>query len=165
MGTRYRFRQFIAAVAAKVEPEELPPLRQYLGPAELRLFRAMPVQDQRHCLNVFVELRRAGYEDKPLLQAALLHDVGKGGVGLGVWHRVAIVLLKALAPRLLSAIASHDKGSWRYPFWVHRHHAGLGASVLRQAGSSARVVELVLGHHSPSQDPLAHALWQVDGQN
>ncbi len=165
MSAGYRFRQFVAALKASVGPEEKASLPEYLSPEEQRLFLAMEPQDQRHSLDVFHGLRRAGYEDRPLLQAALLHDVGKAGVGLGVFQRVVIVLLKALWPRLLVTLASGNQRSWRYPFWVHRHHAGLGAQALRQVGSSPAVIKLVLGHQSPSEDPLAQALWEVDGQN
>jgi len=44
--------------------------------------------------------------EEALLAAALLHDVGKGGIRL--WERVAFVLLKAASPRLLERVASGD---------------------------------------------------------
>ena len=40
----------------------------------------MPRSDQRHCLDVYETLVRAGYHEEDLLHAALLHDVGKIGI-------------------------------------------------------------------------------------
>ena len=61
------------------------------------LFDAMPVADRRHGLDVAERLLRRGHDDPDLLGAALLHDAAKGH-RMRLWHRVAGVLLEALAP-------------------------------------------------------------------
>ena len=38
----------------------------------------MQPRDQRHCFDVYRSLRRQGGSDREVLQAALLHDAGKG---------------------------------------------------------------------------------------
>lgn len=159
-------RQFCAALAASISTEERRGLGVYLSSQEIALFEAMPAQDQRHVLDVFYELRDRGHADRDLLAAALLHDVGKAGAGLGTLFRTTIVLLRAISPRLLAAIAIEDARSWRHPFWVHRHHAEIGADLLAKAGTRDRVVELVRHHHNPpTEDLAAQALCDSDNRN
>lgn len=159
-------RQFFAALRARVLPEEKRVLGDYLRPEEVRLFEAMEVQDQRHSLDVFYDLRDSGLADDDLLTAALLHDVGKANVGLGTLHRSIIVLLKVVSPQIIDTIASCDSRNWRYPFWVHRHHGEIGADLLTQAGARARVVELVRRHQNPpADDGHALVLYEADGRH
>ncbi|MFQ5879589.1 MAG: hypothetical protein ACE5IZ_05400, partial [Dehalococcoidia bacterium] len=106
----YRARQFLGGLTAKVEGHEQAQVAAALGPHQ-HLFYAMTRRDQRHCLDVFHQLRRRGCADGPLLAAALLHDVGKGDVRL--WHRAAYVLLAAVSPRLVEALADGDGCGWR----------------------------------------------------
>jgi len=141
-------------------------LQKHLTPDELRLFEAMEPQDQRHCLDVFYDLRESHPDDENLLAAALLHDVGKANAGLGTLQRSIIVLLRAVYPRVIDAIASPNTASWRYPFWVHRHHGEIGADLLAQAGARDRVVELARRHQNPSvEDSQAMALYEADGRH
>ena len=122
----------------------------------------MARSDQRHCLDVYHTLRRAGHEDECLLRAALLHDAGKGrpaglagGRGSGwpmtVWHRVAIVLLQAFTwrdagPRWLARLAADGRG-WKAPFGLHAGHAEAGARQAEEAGCAPEVVGLIRDHH------------------
>ncbi|MCK4451473.1 MAG: hypothetical protein KAX26_12870, partial [Anaerolineae bacterium] len=101
---------------------ELGLLSEYLTPPQAELFLRMPRSDQRHGLDVFHALRRKQRHDRDLLAAALLHDVGKSGGQLRLWHRVLIVLISALRPELLNRLASDEPHSWRYLFFVHQHH-------------------------------------------
>jgi hypothetical protein len=151
----YRVRQFTRALGASVQPQEMHLLEGYLTPAQGELFRSMSPQDQRHGLDVFFTLQREGYSEGALLQAALLHDVGKRGGGLRLGHRVAIVLMRALWPELLARLARDEPGSWRYPFFVHLHHAARGAKLAQAAGCLPLAVELIRRH----QEPLPVA-WQ-----
>jgi len=105
--------------------------------------------------------------------AALLHDVGKSGGGLRLWHRVLIVLIKALWPQLLDRLAEEEPRSWRYPFFVHQHHPELGAQLAQAAGCSTTTVALIRRHQEPSannplsthRDKLLAALQEADGVN
>jgi HD domain len=161
----YRFRQFVWALTARVTAGETALLEEYLSPAQRKLFMALDPRDQRHGLSVFRFLVERGYTEKTLLQAALLHDVGKARAGLGIWHRVVIVLLKALWPALWRKIGSADERSWRYPFWAQQHHGELGAEMIATAGGEPGLVELVRGHQTPGDDPLAIALHEADEAN
>ncbi len=166
MGTRvrviYRVSQAWRLLTARVQPEEQQFIEMLLPPAARALFVTMSVGDQRHCLNVCYALQEQGCQDRDLLAAALLHDVGKGGGRVRFWMRPVIVLLRALAPALLPWLAAAPEPFWRRPFYAAWHHAEIGADLAAAAGLPARVVLLIRTHHDP-RGPAA-ALHAVDDQ-
>ena len=155
-----RLKQFLAAVRARVSGDEIAILEQHLDPSQRDLFRQMSPIDQRHCLDVFNNLLRQGHSDPDLLRAALLHDVGKRGIHL--WHRVAGVLLEAFWPTLLEKLAVNRPQSWLYGFYIYWYHADVSAELAGRSGCSPSVVELIRGHHTPSENEQAKALWDAD---
>lgn len=192
MSAVYRVRQFIRAAGAWVRPDDTGDVLagHYLASGALNLFRSMPGYDRRHGLNVLRTLQERGYTDPDLLAAALLHDVGKTGWGekggvLRLWHRVAVVLMRAFWPGLLERLGRpippgspgyQSRGRWQQPFFVQQHHAGIGAELAHQAGCSPRTVALIGRHEDPpreaeaawdqlSTDPLLVALQAADGVN
>jgi hypothetical protein len=162
-GAVSRVRQFLAAVRARVSDEDMAVLEQHLDSSQRDLFREMSPIDQRHCIDVFKTLLRQGHSDSDLLQAALLHDVGKRGIRL--WHRVASVLLEAFWPILLEKLAVNCPQSWLYGFYIYQHHADLSAELAKRSGCSPSVVELIRGHHDPAENECAKALWDADQLN
>lgn len=131
-----------------------------LSPAERALFNRMRPADRAHALRVAHRVEGVGYDDAPLVKAALLHDVGKAGHGIHLLHRVLRVLLAVLIPGLLALIAGPDAG-WHEPFHALVYHAGMGADLLASAGSDPLTVALVRYHDAPNipADLAAHEDW------
>ena len=145
----HRFRQFLmrtrvsdAAVARRTAKEVLPK-------AAYRLFEKMSPGDQTHGLCVLRALGGEETASPDVAQAALLHDVGKVAGRLSLPFRVLVVFLEWVGRGLLERLASAEPTSWRYPFYVHVHHAELGASRCREAGCSPLTVDLVRHHERP----------------
>jgi hypothetical protein len=157
----HRVEQFVGHLRARVGADEAGLARQLLPDAAWPLFERMPVADRRHALDVVGRLTAGGHDDPDLLVAALLHDCAKGR-RMRLWHRVAGVLLEAFLPRALTRLASADPGSWRYPFHLYLHHAGLSADAALAAGCSARAAAFIRGTPAEADASLAAALKAAD---
>jgi hypothetical protein len=148
----YRVSQFLRALTASwgsVAAEETQEAQAVLPEQAWGLFSAMPRQDQRHSLRVLRTLRRAGWSERGVLQAALLHDAAKRDSGLSLLHRVAIVLLKAFWPSLLvrwATLSEPARADPRFPFWAHAHHPERGAERAAAAGCDPLAVSLIRRH-------------------
>lgn len=160
----YRLAQLRRSLGARVSQADRRWVEGLLSPAELPLFARMPAFDQTHSVAVAREIERDG-GDALLLRAALLHDCGKTipphGVPL-LW-RGGVVLLRAIHPRLLRALARPWGPLW--PVYLHVHHPALGARELERAGSPRALVELVRRHQDPSDEPSMVRLQRVDAKH
>ena len=161
----YRILQFFRAALARIHRHEYDLVEQHLASAQAALFRRMPRCDQRHSLDVLYTLQRAGHQDKTLIQAALLHDVGKTRGQLTILHRVAVVLLQRFAPDWLARLAADGEG-WKAPFAVHAQHPQIGATRAADAGCSQETIDLIHRHHETHpEDTMLAALQWADRQN
>ena len=149
LGVGHRVRQFARALGANTDRRRSFNLSEYLDPPQLELFYSMSRTDRLHSIAVFKSLRESGRTELPLLQAALLHDVGKAIGPVRIWHRVIAVLLNAVNPRVLARL-DQKPGTWRYPLFVYSRHAPLGAELARRAGCSPQVVWLIAHHEHRS---------------
>ncbi len=128
-----------------------------LSPEEYTLYKKMDVRDRHHALLVAGAVRRRAPDaSNVLVRAALLHDVGKSAAPYRAWERIMVHLYTPptpAAPRFTGF-----RGMWQR----HRHHAAYGAEMIRQAGGSERVAELVERHHQPGEDLEAALLKEID---
>ena len=157
----HRVGQFIGHLTARVDPGEIERARPLLPDTAWALFSGMPTADRRHALDVAARLAAAGQRDPDLVTAALLHDNAKGH-RMRLWHRVAGVLLDALAPKALARLASSEAQSWRYPFHLYLHHAALSADAALVAGCSPRAATFIRGTADAADATLAAALRAAD---
>jgi hypothetical protein len=139
-------------------------------PGEVELWRRLPGPDRRHSAGV---ARRVGAHlgddaTRPVLAAALLHDVGKLDAHLRTYGRVVATLA--------GATVGHDDVTIRH--WstttgftrrvgLYLLHPELGADQLRLVGSDPLTVAWAAEHHLPADqwtiDPaLARALHDAD---
>ena len=146
-----RVRQAGHALTARWERGD-EALLSVLLPAERALFDRLPPADRAHALRVTARLHEAGQTEPRLLRAALLHDIGKAGQGVHLPHRVARVLLQAVAPATWARLADTAVG-WQRPFYALAHHAETGAALVAAAGDEPVTVALVRFHDAPSIPP------------
>lgn len=147
MDPLYRIRQWVrAANALPLTPEECQRVRGSLNDAAFALYQTMPPGDQRHSLKIHDTLVRQGFRARPLLEAALLHDVAKRDVSLR--YRTCAVLLNKLSPHAVELVASASPRSWRYPFYVALHHPEIGAGLAAQAGCQELTPALIRAHQT-----------------
>jgi hypothetical protein len=130
-----------------------------LLPGELALWIRMKRADRRHAAGVArrVEAALGDRATRPVLAAALLHDVGKIESGFGVYGRTAATL---------SAIAvHHDQDvirAWTRTTGFTRRvglylqHPKLGGDLLGMAGSDPFTESWAREHHLPVDE------WSVD---
>ena len=125
-----------------------------LGDAERGLYLAMDPRDRDHAVRVARELLRT-HPGAPAVavRAALLHDVGKSRRRYRVDERILVHLVRAAPPP-----AEPPRRGLAGARQTAAHHAAYGAEMIRAAGGSARVAELVARHDRPPADDV-HARW------
>jgi hypothetical protein len=175
----YRAKQFFWALASwwqRPSAEQLEAARGWLPEGAWFVFLSMPAVDQTHALKVLEAAQAAGFRDPALAQAALLHDAAKRLGGVTLFHRVAVVLVKALGrdrwERLKQSPAPGRRNPL-YPLWAHANHPLTGAQLAAEAGCLPEAVDLIRRHQEPlplaaqrtEQDRLLAALQQADDDN
>ncbi len=141
-------------MACPLAPTKWAEIVEILQPAEIELFGSQDLTGQNHSYRVMKKLRDAGYEDRDLLSAALLHDIGKYYVRPGWWDRPAVVLAQALMPKQASQWANGTLNRWNRPFVVNSNHAEWGATVAEDSGSSEGTIALIRRHQEPILKPV-----------
>ena len=107
------------------------------------LFWAQRPEDQRHAIEV---ARRVG-DDPELVEAALLHDVGKVQAPLGAVARSLATVLGSLGLPM--------PGSWRR----YRDHGTLGAAALEAVGASPLAVAFARHHPGAAPKGIDPSRW------
>ena len=167
MSARYRLRQFFAAFGGHASLDERVMVVRLLDPGELRLFERMPRFDQRHCLDVYHTLARAGHDDPLLLRAALIHDCGKvadDGRTIPLLYYGLFVVLKRFAPALYQRAAGDGHGPL-WPFAVHVAHEQRAALLAELAGSPPELVAILRDYAAQRLTEPAAALAWADELN
>ncbi len=149
---RQRVGQFFHYLKnSPLAPADRAEVRRVLPPRLAALFERMTPGEQAHSLRVLRAVRaEAGEVELPagLLQAALLHDVGKSRAPLGLLGRVAVVLAGRLLPAHSRRWGQGRPRGWRRPFVTAAQHAAWGAELCAQAGADPLAVRLVRQHQT-----------------
>ncbi len=152
-------RRFFGSLSRRpLDPADDEWVATVLSPAERHLWHQMSLPDRKHAAGVARETDRIlGGAQRPVLAAALLHDVGKIDSGLGTTGRVVATVLDAgLGRRALPGRLGR-----------YRRHDVIGADLLRDAGSDPLTVAWAREHHLPPDRwslpaEVAGALAQAD---
>jgi hypothetical protein len=139
-----------------------------LLPGELTLWRRMSGSDRRHAVGVAERVERAlGHEaTRPVLAAALLHDVGKIESRLGTYGRVVATMSAKVAGAEMATTWRKQRGFARR-VGLYLQHDEIGGDLLEMAGSDPLTVAWTREHHLPEShwtiDPaIASALKDAD---
>ena len=109
--------------------------------------------DRRHAVGVAERVERAlGHEaTRPVLAAALLHDVGKIESGLGTYGRVVATLSAKVAGAEMATTWRKQRGFAR-KVGLYLQHDQIGGDLLELAGSDPLTVAWTREHHRPESD-------------
>ena len=154
-------RQLLAHVRAQVSVAERSALSDWVSEAQVNLFDAMTVADQRHGLDVVAALRCDGIADPDVLVAGLLHDAGKGATG--AFPRVLHSLGQAFGPWLVTGMARLPRLA--VPLTRLAEHPERSAAMAAAAGCSERTIELIRWQESPRDPEYGERLRLADEAN
>lgn len=137
---------------------------------EVALWRQMAKADRRHAAGVAREVQHLLGPDvpRPVLAAALLHDVGKLDAGLGVYGRVIATISGSAVKRDPVVIKAWTKTTgFTRRVGLYLQHPSLGGDMLELAGSDPLTVTWAREHHLPADDctldpVIANALRDAD---
>lgn len=156
-----KVRQLMTHVRARVSVAERSALSGWVSEAQVNVFDAMTVADQRHGLDVVAALRRDGIADPDVLVAGLLHDAGKGATG--AFPRVVHSLGQAFGPWLVSGMARLP--GMAAPLIRLAEHPERSAAMAAAAGCSERTIELIRWQESPRDPEYGERLRLADEAN
>lgn len=124
---------------------------------ELGLWRRMSGPDRRHSVAVARRVERSlGHEaTRPVLAAALLHDVGKTVSGLRTYGRVVASLSAMIGGHEMADHWAKKRGFTRR-VGLYLQHDVIGAEQLELAGSDPLTVAWAREHHWPEH------MWTLD---
>ncbi|HEX3629936.1 MAG TPA: hypothetical protein VHW91_05675 [Candidatus Dormibacteraeota bacterium] len=164
-GALHRAGQFWRHASATVRPDERETAQRLLGPVLAPIFFELPVNDQRHGLDVLRTVRQLDNEPSLVLQqAALLHDAGKGSARFSVIERSLTVFLQAVAPRLLGTLLRR-RPAFARRLRIYQDHARIGADRLTALGATE--LAAIIAEHHVEQPALetTRQLQQADRRN
>ena len=131
--------------------------RSQLLPSEVQLWQRMSNPDRRHATAVARDVERSlGHEaTRPVIAAALLHDVGKVEAGLRTYGRVIATLCGMIIGRDHARAWMNSTGFTRR-VGLYLLHPELGGDLLGIAGSDPLTEAWTREHHKPAEQ------WTVD---
>lgn len=165
---RYRLGQGIRHLINQPDPAVDAALQELVCPEQWKLLKRLAPADRVHLFTVHRELVRQGYQNADLLNAAILHDVGKADDRSRVTlpHRVINVLLNKFAPSLTPSLTRQNGGWISHGMYLTLNHPELGAELVRLTGASERTCWLI-EHHTDGtirDDAELDALQAVDAK-
>jgi hypothetical protein len=134
------------------KPEQTHWAESQLLEREVGLWRRMSGPDRRHAVGVTRRVERMLGEEatRPILAAALLHDVGKCEAGVGTYGRVIATVSGAVIGRDQGTIQdwTRTRGFTR-KVGLYLQHPKLGGDLLAMAGSDPLTEAWAREHHLP----------------
>lgn len=150
-----RVKQFWFALFSRMRPEDIKFVQEYLDEKERLLFLQMDRPTQTHCVRVaktclsLLKTKDYPINQRLLVKAALLHDIGKPAHKIRTIDRIFIVLLGTLTAKrpadLLQQIGSG--GRFAQALAAHVAHPHRGARLAREFKLDPAIIFLIENHH------------------
>jgi putative nucleotidyltransferase with HDIG domain len=145
-----RVKQFFTALTAKIYKEDIELVRRYLNEFEMNLFQQLMPYEQKHSINVAKDALRVcekrkkdnlyNINEKRLIKACLLHDIGKINIKLNILDRTLLVIFDKLSGGKIKRI--HNK-----KIDVYYNHGNIGYKLLRKYNYDDEFLYLIKNHH------------------
>ena len=143
-------RRFVGSLRpGRPSPEDSAWAESFLLPGEQRLWEQLSGADRRHAVGVARRVVAGGAVDRPVMAAALLHDVGKLASRLGTYGRVVATVAGGVAGRDMATAWSEAGHGFTRRVGLYLRHDVIGADMLRVAGSDPVTVAWAAEHHLP----------------
>lgn len=144
--------RFLGSLSPRaLDPADAAWANERLLPGERVLWERMSRADRKHAAGVAREVDRTlDGAPRPVVAAALLHDVGKIEAGIGTFARAAVTALAVVIGRdRLGRRAGRRGVTGRIGTYLR--HDAVGADLLRRAGSDPLTVAWAREHHRPAE--------------
>ncbi len=142
-------RFFDVAVSRPLSWSERAAVQGWLSPETNTVFLAQGDQDQRHGYGAALTVVAAGVDDREVIAAALLHDIGKRHARLGILGRtlasIMILLHMSLGERMTA----------------YRDHGLLGARELARLGAPPLAIDFAMHHHGDRPSSIPPETWDL----
>lgn len=161
----YRVKQFLWSLNGKITEKDLKYIESKLNNNEIILFRKLAINEQKHCINVAMDLEKICCSKKinsyELIKVALLHDIGKIDVRLSIIDKSILVILDYLSKGRIRKFNSINKIN------VYYNHGEKGANILKKYGYNERFLYLIRNHHNSNikEDEELNLIKYCDNKN
>lgn len=144
----YRVKQFYWALTSDINEQDIKFIKNILNIEELKLFSRLSINEQKHCVKVAYDVKcicnnkQGIIDEKLLLKAALLHDIGKIHKKLNLIDKSIIVLLDKISKGRLRKFSKKSKIN------VYYNHGKIGVDILKRFEYNKKLFYLIENHHN-----------------
>lgn len=142
-------RFFDVASARQLTDYEQAEVGEWVSGDLQTLFLAQDHADQRHGYEAARSVIELGRASPDVIEAALLHDIGKRHAGLGLVGRSAASVLIVLNLPLSARMSAY------------RDHGPVGSAELADAGAGSLAVDFALHHHDQRPESITRDVWET----
>ena len=142
-------RFFDVMVSKPLSFDEVGAVEVWLSPTLAELFLEQPAKDQRHGYHAALVVVADVAATAEVIEAALMHDIGKRHASLGIIGRTVASILIKLGVPLPRRMA------------LYKDHGPVGARELADTGASRISVEFAAPHHGSRPVEFDPAVWDM----
>ncbi|KHD34638.1 HD family phosphohydrolase [Clostridium acetobutylicum] len=137
-----RINQFFKYVSSYISDDDKLYIEKSLNTNEKELFYKLSIHEQKHSINVARDIEKI-CNQKDIIKAALLHDIGKIYIKLNLIDKSILVILDFITKGKLKRLSKLKKVNCYY------NHGDIGYYILKDI-ENEEVLFLVKNHHNNS---------------